>query len=101
MGEIGWGGMEWNGEGWEGMGRNGDGWNGKGGMGRDVDGERWDREEEGGEGWDGWQLPSLPQLPSDFEETPPRPLKLNLNGNYPHYPNYCPFLERPHPHPGS
>jgi hypothetical protein len=44
-----------------------------------------------------WQLPSLPQLPSVFRETPPTPLKLNLNGNYPHYPNYRLFLERPHP----
>ena len=32
-----------------------------------------------------WQLPSLPQLPSVFRETPPPPLKVNLNGkgNYP------------------
>ena len=44
-----------------------------------------------------WQLPSLPQLPSVFREAPPPPLKLNLNGNYPYYPNYHLFLVRPHP----
>ena len=52
-----------------------------------------------------WQLPSLPQLPSVFRETPPPPWKQNLTVvgvvgfNYPHYPNYRVFLERPHPHP--
>ena len=25
-------------------------------------------------------------------ETPPPPLELNLNGNYPYYPNYCLFF---------
>ena len=33
-----------------------------------------------------------------FIETPTPPLKLNLNGNYPYYPNYLRFLERPYPH---
>ena len=33
-----------------------------------------------------------------FLETPPPPLKVNLNGNYPYYPKYRLFLERPHPH---
>ena len=42
-----------------------------------------------------WQLPLLPQLPSVLRETPPPPLKLNLNGTYPYYPHYCLFLERP------
>ena len=43
-----------------------------------------------------YQLP--PQLPSVFRENPPPPLKLNLNGNYPYYPNYLQLLKRPHPH---
>ena len=30
-------------------------------------------------------------LPFVFGETPPPPLKLNLNGNYPYYLNYCLF----------
>ena len=30
---------------------------------------------------------TLPQLPSVFGETPPPPLKLNLNANYPYYPS--------------
>ena len=42
-----------------------------------------------------WQLPLLPLLPSVIKETPPPSLKLNLNGNYPPYPNYLRFLERP------
>ena len=33
-----------------------------------------------------------------FRETPSLPLKLNLNGNYPNFPNYRLFLKRPHPH---
>ena len=32
------------------------------------------------------------------QQTPSPPLKLNLDGNYPHYPNYLQFLKRPHPH---
>ena len=33
-----------------------------------------------------------------FREIPPPPLKLNLNGNYPYYPNYLRFLERSYPY---
>ena len=44
-----------------------------------------------------WQLPTLPQLPSVLRETPPPPLKLNLNGNYPHQPNYRLFQRDPIP----
>ena len=42
-----------------------------------------------------WKLHLLPQLPSVFKKTTPPPLKLNLNGNYPYYPNYwaTPTLE--------
>jgi len=61
---------------------------------------RWDGMEWNGMRWDGmgWDenYPYYPNNRLFFRETPPPPLKLNLNGNYP---NYRLFLERPHPHP--
>ena len=45
-----------------------------------------------------WQQPFLPQLPSVIKETLPPSLKLNLYGNYPHYPNSLQFIKRPHPY---
>jgi len=43
-------------------------------------------------------LPTILTTPTTVRETPSPPLKLNLNGNYPPYPNYLRFLEGPHPH---
>ena len=43
-------------------------------------------------------LPTTFTIPTAicFRKTPTPPLKQNLNGNYPHYPNYFRFfLERP------
>ena len=45
-----------------------------------------------------WNYLRQCKLPSVFRVTPPSTLKLNLNGNYPYYPNYLQFLNRPHHH---
>jgi len=43
--------------------------------------------------------PYYPNYRLFFRETPPPPLKLNLNGNYPYYPNYRLFFRETPPHP--